>query len=216
MAAVSRNSDGAAARSLKRLAPSAKTDGRMRRRSRASESRDGRLLPEGRRTFPAPPGNASRPGKASPGRAPFPGTKQNRRRLVGATPVPRDGSREWLSVLPRCPPGCRGRIPLCRRDSTRPQNALDLIPSLLGTVFRPSPLPPHVGLSRLLRGAWRVRGRLPPASDPAPGPSPGVSRRISRGSNPDPASPPRRPVGPGRAGRRFPGFAGNSSGKWQG
>jgi hypothetical protein len=40
------------------------------------------------------------------------------------------------------------------------------------------PLPPHVGLSRLLREAWRARGRLPPASDPAPGPSPGVSRGI--------------------------------------
>jgi hypothetical protein len=78
------------------------------------------------------------------------------------------------------------------------------------------PLPPHVGLSRLLRGAWRARGRLPPASDPASGPIPGGFAEDLPGNAPDPASLPRRPVGPGRAGRRFPGFAGNSSGKWQG
>jgi len=133
---------GAAARSRRRPAPSAKTAGRMRRRSRTSESRDGRLLPEGRRTFPAAPGNASRPGKVPPGRAPFPGTEQNRRRPVGEIPVPWDGSREGPSASPRYPPAVRqdrlcrrGRIPFCRRGSTCLQGALGSTPILPGHGF---------------------------------------------------------------------------------
>jgi hypothetical protein len=121
-----------------------------------------------------------------------------------ADPCPGDRSLRGTSSLRAMPAAARRLILASQGHArTRPLRFFD-------------PLPPHVGLSRLLRGAWRARGRLPPVSDPASGPIPGGFAEDLPGNAPDPVSPPRRPVGPGRAGRRFPGFAGNSSGKWQG
>jgi hypothetical protein len=70
--------------------------------------------------------------------------------------------------LPRRPKPSRDFIPAGdagRRAAARPRLA-GACPNRTGPLRFFDPLPPHVGLSRLLREAWRARGRLPPASPP--------------------------------------------------
>jgi hypothetical protein len=126
-----------------------------------------------------------------------------------ADPCPGDRSLRGTSSL-RAMPAAARRLILASQGHAR-----------TGPLRFFDPLPPHVGLSRLLRGAWRARGRLPPASDPASGPIPGGFAEDLPGNAPDPASPPQRrfpspalrrdpgkpPVKPGPTGCGFPGFA---------
>jgi hypothetical protein len=68
--------------------------------------------------------------------------------------------------LPRRPKPSRDFIPAGdagRRAAARSRLA-GACPKRTGPLRSFDPLPPHVGLSRLLREAWMARGRLPPAS----------------------------------------------------
>jgi hypothetical protein len=96
-----------------------------------------------------------------------------------ADPCPGDRSLRGTSSL-RAMPAAARRLILASQGHAR-----------TGPLRFFDPLPPHVGLSRLLRGGVEgargrsaaygpSRRRLPPASDPASGPIPGGSRRISR------------------------------------
>jgi hypothetical protein len=95
-----------------------------------------------------------------------------------ADPCPGDRSLRGTSSL-RAMPAAARRLILASQGHAR-----------TGPLRFFDPLPPHVGLSRLLRGAWRARERLPPASDPASGPIPGGFAEDLPGNAPDPASPP--------------------------
>jgi hypothetical protein len=71
-----------------------------------------------------------------------------------ADPCPGDRSLRGIPSL-RAMPAAARRLILASQGHAR-----------TGSLRFFDPLPPHVGLSRLLRGAWRARGRLPSASPP--------------------------------------------------
>jgi hypothetical protein len=107
-----------------------------------------------------------------------------------ADPCPGDRSLRGTSSL-RAMPAAARRLILASQGHAR-----------TGPLRFFDPLPPHVGLSRLLRGRGGRAGAFLRPPTPPPGPSPG--RFPSPALRRDPGKP---PVEPGPAGRGFPGFA---------